>query len=196
MNNTKPIDCIRMAACLLLLSTAPAVADDALSEDIAACAAISDSEERLACFDALTAAPAAEPAAPRISEPASPAPAAVAAAPAATATAEPAAAAVAPEPPAAAGPTPITDDIGRERIEGGRDEERPEYAANVVRCEENQQSGQTYFFFENGQVWRQANYRRLRFRECRFAVELSEDNFGYTMRIPSEDRRLRVTRIR
>ena len=93
-------------------------------------------------------------------------------------------------------PVPITDEVGRERVEGAREDERPEYSANVIRCEENQQSGQTYFFFENGQVWKQANYRRLRFRECRFEVTLTEDNFGYSMHIPSRDRQFRVTRIR
>ena len=178
MSDVKPVFGLCAAACLLLATT-PAFANDALPDDIAACAAIADGQARLACFDALAARHASEPVAP-----------------VAEAGSGPETSAVAPEPAAEPGPTPITDDIGRERIDGGRSEERPEYSANVVRCEENRQSGQTYFFFENGQVWRQANYRRLRFRECRFEVNLSEDNFGYSMYVPSEDRRVRVTRLR
>ena len=156
----------------LLISAPAAVANDSLAE----CAAVANDSQRLACFDGLAAAQANEPAAP---------PAAPAAAPQAVTT-----------PATGDAPVPITDEVGRERVEGAREDERPEYSANVIRCEENQQSGQTYFFFENGQVWKQANYRRLRFRECRFEVTLTEDNFGYSMHIPSRDRQFRVTRIR
>ncbi len=166
-----------------LLACTSASASDAVGMEwlpiFKKCAEIEDDAERLACWDDLATRDPSElahlaptPAAPADSPPAPPA-----------ITVE-------------EGPTPITDEIGRERVEGGREEERPEYSATVIRCEENQQSGQTFFFFENGQVWKQANYRRLRFRECRFEITLSEDNFGYSLYIPSEDRRVRVTRIR
>ncbi len=148
------------------LAAAPVQADDATQINLAECAAIEADMERLACFDALAAMDEVEPPAP----PAAPA--------------------------APAGPVPVTDEVGRERVEGPSRPEAPVYTANVTRCEENRQSGQTYLFFENGQVWRQANYRRLRLRECQFEVELTEDSFGYSVYIPSHDRRFRVTRIR
>ena len=174
MNNSRTILALTAAAGIALLATQSASADDAAPGGLAECAAIADDTQRLACFDALAsrqpAQPAPAPAPPP--EPAGPAPA------------------------PAAGPVPITDEIGRERVDGAREEEKPEYSATVTRCEESRQSGQTYFYFENGQVWRQSNYRRLRFRECRFEITLSEDTFGYSMYIPSEDRRIRVTRIR
>ena len=169
---------IAAAAGLTVLADKPSLADDAVSGGLVDCAAISDDMQRLACFDALAARHEGEPAAPPAPPP------------------TPAAAPASPAPSADVGPTPITDEIGRERVEGPSRDEAPVYTANVTRCEENRQSGQTYFFFENGQVWRQANYRRLRLRDCRFEVNLSEDNFGYSMYIPSEDRRFRVTRIR
>ncbi len=170
MNNTRSILAVVALAGLAAFMSKPALADDAAPGSLADCAAIEDDTQRLACFDALAASHEAAPAPP-------------------------------PAPPAApvveeSGPAPITDEVGRERIERSAREEAPVYTANVTRCEENQQSGQTYFFFENGQVWRQANYRRLRFRDCRFEVNLTDDNFGYSMYIPSEDRRIRVTRIR
>ncbi len=166
----------------VLIGAPAAAANDALPAALAECAAVADDDQRLVCFDALASAQANEPVS-------APAPQATSSQTAPT----PAASGL---PAAAGGPVPITDEVGRERVEGAREEERPQYSANVIRCEENQQSGQTYFFFENGQVWKQANYRRLRFRECRFEVTLSEDNFGYSLHIPSRDRRFRVTRIR
>ncbi len=181
MKDTRFFHALTVVAGVLLLSAQSATANDVLPGSLAECASIADDTERLACFDAVASAHSTRP-------PAAPA------APAQPATPEPPAPASAA--PAAAGPTPITDEVGRERVEGGRDEEPPEYSATVTRCEENQQSGQTYFYFENGQVWKQANYRRLRFRECRFDITLTEDNFGYVIYIPSKDRRVRVTRIR
>lgn len=172
-----------VAGCAALSIPMPGVAQDSPVSGLAECAAVADDAQRLACFDALAGRP-------------DPPPADVPPPPAATAAPEPAATA-APEPASVpVGPSPITDEVGRERIERSGEGERPVYSATVTRCEENRQSGQTYFFLENGQVWRQATYRRLRFRDCRFEVTLSEDGFGYAMFIPSEDRRIRVTRIR
>lgn len=166
-NTTCRASAVVAALGLGLLAFQPTLAQDSASSGLADCAAVSNDSDRLACFDELAASFEGQPEAP-------------------------------PAPPVApdAAPSPLHDDFGRERVEGPDRGPQPVYTANVTRCEENQQSGQTYLFFENGQVWRQANYRRLRLRNCQFEVELSEDNFGYSMFIPSKDRRFRVTRIR
>lgn len=93
-------------------------------------------------------------------------------------------------------PLPVPDDLGIERVKGADREAAPEYSTVVSRCEVSKKSNQTYFFLENGQVWRQSNYRRLNFRDCRFDATLSKDTFGYKLFIPSKDRKVRVTRIR
>ncbi len=180
------------------------------------CVAIADDEDRLRCFDAL-AADSEPPAPPAVAEPAAvaaappaaaaeAAPAAVPeAAPAAVPEAAPAAASeaspAAPEPaatPAVATTEaePISDEIGRSSIKDRDPVEPKKYSARVTKCQENKQSGQYYFFFENGQVWKQSNYQRLRWRNCEFDVTVSKGTFGFDMYIPEKDRTVRVSRIR
>lgn len=91
---------------------------------------------------------------------------------------------------------PLSDDVGLERVKGAEREKTPEYAAVVTRCERNPQTDQMYFYLENGQVWKQSNYRRLNYRDCRFEVTLRKDGFGYKLYIPSKDRNVRVNRLR
>lgn len=154
-------------------------ADNTLADNLTQCAETPDDAARLSCYDGL----ARSQEAPDSSD--------------APATGLPAAAVSMPEAATtASGPAPITDDVGIERVRGNTQDDAEEYSANVTRCEEHARSGQYYFFFENGQVWKQANYRRLGYRDCRFEVILSKDNFGYQLYIPSKDRTVRVSRVR
>lgn len=172
-----------VAAAIALVWTGAAAADDALGVALGKCKSIGNDAERLICFDAVAAmvgdASAAAPAPEAAASPPAPAPV-----PEATTR------------PEASGVVPLTDEVGKERVAGAKAEESPKYAGTVTRCEESRQSGQTYFFFENGQVWKQANYRRLNLRNCRFDVTVAKDTFGYELYIPSKDRRVRVSRIR
>ena len=177
--------------------------DEAFEEAMRKCAAIEDTDARLTCFDAVAsvAQPVATDAAPEaptaLTEPAAtPKPAAPAA------VAVPAAAGAASLADAESGaaemndaPQPLTDDVGKERVEPAQ-REKPEYAARVVRCERSQQSGQTYFYLDNDQVWKQANYRRMSLGDCNFDARLTKDAFGYELYIPEKDRTVRVSRIR
>lgn len=97
---------------------------------------------------------------------------------------------------AAASPVPLTDEVGKERIEPIDADEREKYSAHVVACQESAQSGQYYFTLDNGQVWKQSNYRRLGFRDCEFDIEISKGSLGYNMYIPSKDRNVRVARVK
>lgn len=158
---------VHYALLVLIVTAGPASADDRLSAGVRACAAVSDDDERLTCFDALAAAIADD--APAV---------AVAATPAA----------------ASAAPPPLTDDVGKPQTD--EPGEAPEtYAATVARCEKNDATNRWYFYLENGQVWRQSNTGRLRFRDCAFDVTLQRDLFGYKMAIPSEDKTVRVSRV-
>ena len=195
-----------------------ASADEAFEEAVRKCAAISDESARLICFDAVsTAKPDAAdepqvapepPTAVMESATTAPAPQAPAglelaeqSAEIEVATGAAAAASVANEVAeeaaveAAEDAQPLTDDVGMERVDPSA-AKNPEYVARVVRCDKHQQSGQTYFFLDNEQVWKQANYRRMSLGNCDFEVRIKKDTFGYELFIPSKDRTVRVSRIR
>ena len=190
-----------LSICLAVVAVTvyqPEARAHSVEDGIRQCATVADDDERLRCFDALA----------RETTHASATPSAVAPVPAAPPPAEPAAAAassaaVTPEPPpaesaagAVAEAEPISDDIGLSGIESKDKPEPKKYSATVTKCEESKQSGQYYFFFENGQVWKQANYKRLRWRDCEFDVTVSKGTFGYEMYVPEKDRTVRVARIR
>ncbi len=160
----------------------PAQSQD-LGKALETCASIAEDDARLTCFDALTALLVDGQDTEQAVEPTA-APAVVAVAPAVVAATP------------AAGPVPLTDEVGKERIEPQQAEDREKYASRVESCQESVQSGQTYFTLENGQVWKQSNYRLLSFRECEFDVEISMGTFGYSMYIPSKDRSIRVVRVK
>ena len=160
----------------------PAQSQD-LGKALETCASIVEDDARLTCFDALAALlvdgqDTEQPVAPTA------APVVVAVAPA-----------VVDATPAGV-PVPLTDEVGKERIEPQQAEDREKYASRVKSCQESVQSGQTYFTLENGQVWKQSNYRRLSFRNCEFDIEISKSMFGYSMYIPSKDRKVRVARVK
>jgi len=206
------------AACILAMPSV--VSADAIGRALNECAGIANDSDRLKCFDAVAAmAGGDEPNSEPVTQKSAIEDSAVAAmtsevapdtqqdvdkAAIADAVAAPAedlsdvtgVAAAASASTAQSATVPLTDDFGIERVKGVEREESTEYAAAVTHCERNAQSEQLYFFFENGQVWRQSNYRRLYFRDCRFEVTLAKDRFGYELYIPSKDRTVRVTRIR
>ncbi len=206
--NTISMNCESRTWLAALIVFAALVAVPAQSQDLGkaleTCASIAEDDARLTCFDALAAslvdgqdteqpdAPTAAPAVVAV------VPAVVAVVPAvvdaapAVVNAAPAVVAATP----AAGSVPLTDEVGKERIEQQRAEDREKYASRVMSCQESVQSGQTYFMLENGQVWKQSHYRRLGFRTCEFDVEISKSMFGYSMYIPSKDRRIPVARVK
>ncbi len=176
MNEQNRMSKFRAGASVLtvfaIIVAAPAQSQD-LGKALAGCASIAENEARLTCFDALAALLGDVQDAEGVVAPA----AVVAATP-------------------AAGPVPLTDEVGKERIEPKHADEREKYASRVKSCQESIQSGQTYFTLENGQVWKQSNYRRLNFRNCEFDIEISKGTLGYNMYIPSKDRSVRVARVK
>ena len=65
----------------------------------------------------------------------------------------------------------------------------------VTKCQQDV-NDKWYFYFDNGQVWKQRSNSRLRFPDCDFWVTITEDTFGYKMTIEGEDKQIRIGRIR
>jgi hypothetical protein len=173
------------AALYLTLSLSGAMAEqDALQDELHRCAELPADAERVKCYDALAARspqPAQTGAADRPEEPGPVEDSPVPPAPVS-------------EPSSAQG-VAITDDVGREQLDGGEDAEAAIYHARVTSCQKNS-SGRVFFFFENGQIWKQTDYSRFRYRECNFDVVLSRDTFGYKMKIADQKASYRVSRVK
>lgn len=167
---------------LAALLAGPALAvDDAL---LAQCAAVSDGDARLACYDALA----------RRAAPAAPAPSAALASP-------PPAAGTAPAPgpatPAAAAPapSPAPGDFGLPRHRPP--EERAGITARLVGPLREWQPG-TLFRLDNGQVWKAAPEERGYYPGIpdNAEVAIKESFFGaYWMEIKAVGRKVKVKRI-
>jgi hypothetical protein len=67
------------------------------------------------------------------------------------------------------------------------------YSGLITSCKKGHY-GDWYFFFDNGQVWKEVNKRNRRFKECNFNVTITKDGFGYKMHIHEVEKYLRVKR--
>ena len=167
----------------LLLSVAEADDDNALRNEMRRCISLADDDARLACFDQLAndvlqiSESPVDSIEPESSDTTIPA--------------------LAPEPAdgQAADVVPLTDTVGKENVRRDDSKVNPEYAATVTRCERNPR-GRYYFYFANGQIWKQTNSRRLHFRDCDFEVTVFRDMFGYKMSIAGQRKRIRISRIK
>jgi hypothetical protein len=65
----------------------------------------------------------------------------------------------------------------------------------VTSCKKTSDS-RWFFFFENGQVWKQTDRRQRFFKDCDFYVNMTEDGFGYKMLIEGKKSKIRVRRVR
>ena len=146
-----------------------------VSAGLERCSSIDDATARLACYDELSGrqappdvVPAAVPAPPPESPPAA---------------------------PAQASAESSIDELGSESLPGGAREEKPAVRATVTKCQKDSRK-RYFFFFENGQVWKQASDKRLYFKDCNFDVTITKDYFGYKMQRDGEKGRTRISRVR
>lgn len=166
----------RPATIILLGTIALAAAAQAHAQesgDMARCADIANQDARLACYDDVAGRSApSQPATEATSE-------------------ESAGAAERTE------PLPLTEEVGEEQLDANsRPEREPtRFQGRVIECKQDA-SRKWYFYFDNGQVWKQRANARLTNRDCDFAVTISKDSFGYRMQIEGETRKIRVGRIR
>ena len=153
-----------------------------LEAQLRQCAAMTDAEQRLACYDRLgrqlAETPPSGAAADRVQE------------------ASPQQGVTAPGAAADAAVAGVPDDnIGGYQFKDP--EEDPDAMAMITRvvdCEKERGSGSWYFRFENGQVWKQVDRRSLNFQGCDFPVRVLSDGFGYVMRIEGREGKIRVAR--
>lgn len=154
-----------------MLAGAGATAQE--SGAMARCAGIDNAEDRLACYD-------------EVADRATPKPA------------DPDAAGIEPLPAATLSePQPLTEEVGAEQL-AGKSKSQPEPASfrgRVIECKQDA-SRKWYFYFDNGQVWKQRANARLTNRSCDFEVTLTKDSFGYQMQIKGESKKIRVGRVR
>jgi hypothetical protein len=160
------------AAIFILLTTVFTSSGAAQSvdtvEELKACARMTDSDARLACFDNLGERVLRE-------EPAD-------TTPTQEKTTRPE-----PETATTTNAESLPDELGRSKT--------TEYVGLITSCKQDGR-GDWYFFFDNGQVWKEVNKRSRRFKECNFNATITEDGFGYKMRIDGSDRTIRVRRHR
>ena len=166
-----------LIAGVFVLST-PVLVCAQTADELSRCNSIDDGAARLACYDESSgrqAPPRAEPE----SSPEPPAERPIAAV------------------PAEEEPSPLTDEIGAERLgkESGGAEDDVRVRATVTACRKDS-LGKYFFYFENGQVWKQKDDARLRYKECNFSVMISKDFFGYKMQVDGEKRRIRIGRVK
>ena len=177
---------------VMLLVAVSLSAEDNLKEELELCRSIADSGGRLLCYDRIgRPPPAAAPVA---------APAVVPEAAAPAVVPEAAAPAVVPE-AAAPAVKSATDDAQNEEppddfgLPKAEDDPRNTILETIERCGEANDR-RFYFYFENGQIWKYLGTKKLRIRDCNRSGRITEDEFGYALRIEGDNRSLRVKRVR
>lgn len=66
------------------------------------------------------------------------------------------------------------------------------YQGNVISCKASQDN-KWFYYFENGQIWKQADNRRIRHKECNFPATIRKDGFGYMM-LFGNNKKVRISR--
>ena len=165
--------------CLLMLAGTASARPAEPIDELKACARTSERSERVACYEELGQRLLAEDAATTSTAPT-----------ASVATqAAPVAAAV------AATSTPqLGDELGGEKYEKKPDIETIDNRGLITSCKKGPDK-KWYFFFENGQVWKQVNDRRLSLEDdCNMLATITSDFFGFKMEAEGLKGRIRITR--
>lgn len=144
------------------------------SEDLSRCGSIEDDAKRVACYDEIsgrqsTAKDVTMEAAPSSS------------APAAAESEEYA---------------PLTADVGAESLDTKDEVDKDEPVRGHITSCRKDSLNDYFFYFDNGQVWKEKSDARLHYKDCDFSVTISRDFFGYKMQIDGEKGRIRISRVR
>jgi hypothetical protein len=169
-----------LVGAVFLLAALMARADDSISNELQRCSSIEDTSARLACYDGLSGRHSAAPIAPSAKvDPSSVELSAVGASAVEQSANNP-----------LADPSP-------EAVRGDTDDryETVTIQGTVTKCRQDDNK-KYYFYFENGQVWKQSDRKRLKFKDCDFNVTITKDFFGSKMQQEGEDRRIRITRVK
>ena len=184
MDTNRHMVSVGAALCLTLWLSNSMAEQDALQAELLRCAALPAETERVKCYDALAQRdlrPTEPGAAGKREEP--------------KPVEDPP---LPPEPvtePSSAQTVEITDEVGREQVGDSDDAKATAYSARVTSCQKNS-SGRVFFFLDNGQIWKQTDYARIRYRECDFDVTLTRDAFGYKLKVVDKKSSYRVSRVK
>lgn len=160
---------------VFLFAVLAARADESISDGLQRCRLIEGASARLACYDGLGRGQTPAPIA-------------------ASASADPSSV----EQSAVEQPgNKSLADPGTETVRGdtGDKYETVTIRATVTKCRQGENK-KYYFYFENGQVWKQSDRKRVKFKDCNFNVTITKDFFGSKMQQDGEDRRIRITRVK
>jgi len=152
-----------------LLAGGPAWSAESIA-DIKVCAEVTDADARLACFDDL---------AERVQHE--------------ELSVDPASAVAAEELEEGS----VPEHLGGADFEEQSDNFKTHHQGTITECQQGG-DGRWYFRFSNGQVWRQSNLDRRRFKECSFLATISRDGFGYKMviEVQGKQKTIRVSRVK
>jgi len=64
----------------------------------------------------------------------------------------------------------------------------------LVKSCKKSYDGRWFFIFDNGQVWKQVDRSKRRFKECNFRVTIKKDSFGYKMFMNDGATKIRIKR--
>jgi hypothetical protein len=162
---------LRLGALVILLN-ASANAQDAA--DLESCANLEDPQARLACYDAASQGLQEE----KLASPP------VEAAPAGESV----------ESPAAEDSAPAWDAIGEEQP-GPEDEKEQSLRLALTDCRKGP-TGKWYFYFDDGQVWKQKDNDRFSTKNCDGEVAISKDFFGYKIKFQTTENKIRAERVK
>ncbi len=164
----------QFCAVSMFVMCAPALVLAQSSEDLNRCSEIEDDAKRVACYDEVAGRQST------VQE----------------VNTEKEVALSAPEETVGEELVPLNDDVGAEMLSNKDkvDDDKP-VRGRITSCQKNS-LGDYFFFFDNGQVWKQKSDTRLRYKECDFDVTISRDFFGYKMQIEGEGKKIRIGRIR
>ena len=87
----------------------------------------------------------------------------------------------------------IPDDLGKTRK--GHNEKAEEYTGHVSSCQKAHDR-QWFYFFDNGQVWKQVDRKRRYYKECNFNATITKDAFGFSFQVDGEGPKTRIRRHR
>ena len=155
---------------VILFAVATASADEDSSDQLQRCALVEDASARLACYDGLIDKTQPAAAKPAKSSDSSLVDEVVDA------------------------PAPESDSEVARAPKQGRYEPIG-FRATVTHCRQDSNK-KYYFYLENGEVWKQSDRKKLKYKDCAFDISVTKDFFGYKMQQDGVDRRIRITRVK
>ena len=164
--------------CLLMLASTASARPQQPLDELKACAKLNELDARVTCYEELgqrllAEESAATSTAPTVSV--------------STKKAAPAAVAVTSTPQ-------LSDELGGEEYEKKADPEDMNNQGLITGCKKGPDK-KWQFYFENGQVWRQVDDRRLSLKtDCRMLATITKDIFGFKMEVEGLKGNIRISR--